>query len=501
MASTDTGNSMVDEDMSFKKISPMAEEIMVMIRKCLQKTNVVNDMVWYNDEVRKHAKKIVDGLRDIAYFFVQKVITRYNVSTSIGYGVSNFLSNTTYSFIRINTAYSLPLDTAYRSSDKLRMTKVIKGEFEKLKDLNDKDVSHTCGTSLEVFNNEFNRMSGMDDYLFTYEVEVANFPCDSNKDDDSENEADDDMGYDPSDVAFTEWLGLKNFNYKTMDHYTKKALWIYWIRGDDKVELKDEEFSDNEDYVTEVFRIDTNIFNFETPMCKTFKEFSYLLQIDPDLLTKDIEGFKTYEEFKDDWIYEWNRDVCGHTLEFGINPHHWKNNGYSNGGNLPGAYIVGNSLHYQDYEWYDALIDCELKEQALRNKAIMEGSISDGESSNDDEEYVVVKEDEYNNLAGTNDDACRAYQEIFCRMDEGWMVSQYGVFQFMDTAYRSPDLVKEISTNIGGEFINMEILKCWSLETSRRLFNTQSCSIKLHGESTEQISGEFLILILFNSCI
>ncbi|GJR36479.1 hypothetical protein Tco_1212163 [Tanacetum coccineum] len=38
------------------------------------------------------------------------------------------------------------------------------------------------------------------------------------------------------------------------------------------------------------------------------------------------------------------------------------------------------------------------------------------------------------------------------------------------------DLVKEISTNIGGEFTNLEILKCWSLETSRQLFNTQSCS-------------------------
>ncbi|GJU47315.1 hypothetical protein Tco_1204581 [Tanacetum coccineum] len=38
------------------------------------------------------------------------------------------------------------------------------------------------------------------------------------------------------------------------------------------------------------------------------------------------------------------------------------------------------------------------------------------------------------------------------------------------------DLVKEISTNIGGEFTNLEILKCWSLETSRRLFNTESCS-------------------------
>nr|GEW60922.1 reverse transcriptase domain-containing protein [Tanacetum cinerariifolium] len=38
-----------------------------------------------------------------------------------------------------------------------------------------------------------------------------------------------------------------------------------------------------------------------------------------------------------------------------------------------------------------------------------------------DEEYVAVKEDEYDNLARTSDDACRAYQEIFCRMDEGWM--------------------------------------------------------------------------------
>ncbi|GKB12670.1 hypothetical protein Tco_0846593 [Tanacetum coccineum] len=33
------------------------------------------------------------------------------------------------------------------------------------------------------------------------------------------------------------------------------------------------------------------------------------------------------------------------------------------------------------------------------------------------------------------------------------------------------DLVKEKSTNIGKEFKNLEILKCWSLETSRRLFN------------------------------
>ncbi|GJU69218.1 hypothetical protein Tco_1255477 [Tanacetum coccineum] len=154
--------------------------------------------------------------------------------------------------------------------DLLRMTKVIKGEFEKLEDLKVKDVSLTCDTSLKVFNNKSNRLSRMDDDLFTYEVEVANILCDSNKDDDSEqrvsHEADDDMGYDPFDVAFTEWLGLNFFNYKTMDHYSKKALWIYWIREDGEVKLTDEESFDNEDEVAEVFRVDTNIFNFETPM-------------------------------------------------------------------------------------------------------------------------------------------------------------------------------------------------------------------------------------------
>nr|GEV63213.1 helitron helicase-like domain-containing protein [Tanacetum cinerariifolium] len=92
-------------------------------------------------------------------------------------------------------------------------------------------------------------MSGIDNDLFTYEVEVAYVPCNSNKDDFLEQrmlqEADDDMGYDSSDVAFTEWLGSKNFNYETMDHYTKRALWIYWIRGDDEVKLSDAEFSNN----------------------------------------------------------------------------------------------------------------------------------------------------------------------------------------------------------------------------------------------------------------
>ncbi|GJS70345.1 hypothetical protein Tco_0703186 [Tanacetum coccineum] len=154
------------------------------------------------------------------------------------------------------------------------------------------------------------------------------------------------------------------------------------IDRSDEIEPTDDESSDleetdhdDEQEIGEIFRIETNLFNYETPLCKEFKELNYLLKIDPDLFTKDIEGFKTYEEFKDDWIYEWNKDVPW------VDEKPWtdtgKNDGYCNGGKFPGSYIIGNSLHYQDYEWYEALEDSELKEDALRNKAIMEGLIDD----------------------------------------------------------------------------------------------------------------------------
>ncbi|GJY60748.1 hypothetical protein Tco_0461405 [Tanacetum coccineum] len=172
-------------------------------------------------------------------------------------------------------AFKIDLQKAYDTI--IAMTKVIKGESETLETLKINDVSLTCNTSLEFFHEEFNRLSNMDDDLFTYKVEIdgiANVPCDLNRDCDSEQqmsqESDNDMG------------------------------------GDDEVELTDEESSnsDDEEEVAGIFRIETNVFDFETPLCRTFKEFNYLLQIDPDILTKDIEGFKTYEEYKDDWIYE-----------------------------------------------------------------------------------------------------------------------------------------------------------------------------------------------------
>ncbi|GKB71900.1 hypothetical protein Tco_0933312 [Tanacetum coccineum] len=116
-----------------------------------------------------------------------------------------------------------------------------------------------------------------------------------------------------------------------------------------------------------------------TPLYLAFNEFNYLLKVVLDLLTKDIMGFKTYEDYKYDWIYEWNENLyMGCMTKPGwIMEIFWREDGYCNGGNLPGAYYIGNSLHYQDLEWYEALEDSELKNKALRNKAIMEGLISD----------------------------------------------------------------------------------------------------------------------------
>ncbi|GJV64363.1 hypothetical protein Tco_1475191 [Tanacetum coccineum] len=202
-----------------------------------------------------------------------------------------------------------------------------------------------------------------------------------------------DMEYDPSNVEFTKRLASKFYNHKTMDQYTNKALWIYWTRGDDEVELTNVESSysdDDGDEVAKIFRIDTNVFDFETPTCRAFKEFNYLLQIDPDVLTKDIDGFKTYKEYNDDWIYEWNKDIP-----------RWKYDGYCNGGNFPGAYIVGNTLRYQDLEWYEALEDGKLKDEALKNKAAMKGIIDeDDESHNEGLSIRRILVFGYDDLAG-----------------------------------------------------------------------------------------------------
>ncbi|GKD94287.1 hypothetical protein Tco_1374124 [Tanacetum coccineum] len=175
------------------------------------------------------------------------------------------------------------------------------------------------------------------------------------------------------------------------------------FKGGDEIEVSNDEtsdlkeyWSDKEEETAEIFKIETDVFDYETPLYLAFNEFNYLPK--------------------------------------------------------PGPYHIGNSLHYQDLEWYEALEDSELKDEALRNKAIMEGEYENETheeghelcglktyevpvcqikrykmikySFNDEKKYVAVKEDEYNDLTITSEEACRAYHEIFWMMNEGWMVTR-----------------------------------------------------------------------------
>ncbi|GJS70823.1 retrotransposon protein, putative, ty3-gypsy subclass [Tanacetum coccineum] len=71
-------------------------------------------VVYYDARTRLcvNAKSWTSGLLE----YRLPLSVKYGVSTSIRYGVSSSLSNTAYSSQQINTAYPLPLDTAYQSS-------------------------------------------------------------------------------------------------------------------------------------------------------------------------------------------------------------------------------------------------------------------------------------------------------------------------------------------------------------------------------------------------
>ncbi|GJU08801.1 hypothetical protein Tco_1125231 [Tanacetum coccineum] len=195
------------------------------------------------------------------------------------------------------------------------MTKVIKEESEKLGLLEIDDL-FTYDTQLGMVFNDFNRLSGINDDLFTYEIEVPKptfTPCVKQR---TGNPIHDDLedyewkinyegcekiyakavilikkdwhskttleikkqetiarevdigNTNPSNLVFAKWLALKFYNHLEMDWYTKNALWIYWIRRDNKVVLSDKEVSDikdedliDENEIAKIFRIETDILN------------------------------------------------------------------------------------------------------------------------------------------------------------------------------------------------------------------------------------------------
>nr|GEW26023.1 hypothetical protein [Tanacetum cinerariifolium] len=76
-------------------------------------------------------------------------------------------------------------------------------------------------------------------------------------------------------------------------------------KNDSHDEVIDDGFSDLEEAnnddgqeIGKIFRIETNMFNYKTPLCTKFNEFNYLLKVDPELFTYDVERTMTYDDYK-----------------------------------------------------------------------------------------------------------------------------------------------------------------------------------------------------------
>ncbi|GKD03449.1 hypothetical protein Tco_1178423 [Tanacetum coccineum] len=184
----------------------------------------------------------------------------------------------------------------------------------------------------------------------------------------------------------------------------------YWMRGDDEVILSDEEVSDlkeknnnDEHEITEIFRIETNLFDYKTSLCTEFKDFNYLLKVDAELFTYDIERTKTYEDYESELNNEddepWSEDAAPNGKASNNNDVQEKEEEHK------------ERCNFFYYTAHDALV-CKIRRFEMIKYSFRQ-----------DEEYIAIKKCEYDDLTKTNEDACRAYQEIFCSMDEGWVVT------------------------------------------------------------------------------
>ncbi|GKE48133.1 hypothetical protein Tco_1479391 [Tanacetum coccineum] len=178
--------------------------------------------------------------------------------------------------------------------------------------------------------------------------------------------------------------------------------------GGDEIELSDDESSDLEEYrsdkeeTTKNFKIETGVFEYEAPLCLAFNEFNYLLKYealedselkDKALRNKTImEGLISDNESCNDCWKRWK----SHEIYY----HNYDKGEYE------------NETHEEGHEL------CSIKTREVSVYQIKRYMMIKY-SFNDEEEYVVVKEDEYDNLIITSEEVCQAYQEIFWMMDEG----------------------------------------------------------------------------------
>nr|GEW45102.1 retrotransposon protein, putative, unclassified [Tanacetum cinerariifolium] len=205
-------------------------------------------------------------------------------------------------------------------------------------------------------------------------------------------------------------------------------------------DLKDE-YSSDVDETAKIFKIEDNLLDYKTPLCKAFNEFNYLLKIDTDLFTFEIQEIKTYNEYELDnnmtgeLEEQWSENgkpyqLCNHICE----PYRFKNgiakwptcsldtDEFCNGGEILRMVNAHEKAPFARWENYDQGLYANAKTKKdydlnLYNNANNTGDTQDTKkelydllvlnirrfemvknSFRDDEEYVAIKENEYEDL-------------------------------------------------------------------------------------------------------
>ncbi|GJV71223.1 hypothetical protein Tco_1491218 [Tanacetum coccineum] len=191
--------------------------------------------------------------------------------------------------------------------------------------------------------------------------------------------------------------------------------------------VADKEFSDaekgnDEQEMAEFFRIETNLFDYEAPLTKTYEDYENKLNDElEEPWSEDGVPYEIYDHICKPFHFK-NRKAKWPT--FNSNEEEFCNEGELHGmvqrNHIQGPYAnyYSNFLNNEEHEDKD-------KHGLLDNQKWLVCNIRRFEmikySFGEDEEYVAIKEHEYDDLMSRNEDACRTYQEIFHRMDEGWM--------------------------------------------------------------------------------
>ncbi|GKA62921.1 hypothetical protein Tco_0762440 [Tanacetum coccineum] len=169
----------------------------------------------------------------------------------------------------------------------------------------------------------------------------------------------------------TVWVSSKSIRITTWEDLVEKFIQKFYQLSNHNEEMEAEESNDPDD-IADIFKIEGNLFDYETPLCKAFNDFNYLLEIDTNLFTFDIQGIRTYEEYelnntvtrdlKEPWLD--NRvpyQLCDHICE----PYSFKNgmtkwptcssniDGFCNGGELPRMVRVGGMTYFQDHKCFE----------------------------------------------------------------------------------------------------------------------------------------------------